>query len=149
LSLRAALAERTRCADIAASLNAPGSGLRHAYLVSLRCLIVDDNAEFLASASRLLDSQGLQIVGCASSGAEAIVLAETLQPDVVLVDIQLGDEDGFELTRRLTASARSARVVLISTRSEDELAELIADSQAVGFLAKTALSAAAIAALVR
>jgi CheY-like chemotaxis protein len=117
--------------------------------VSLRCLIVDDNAEFLASASRLLDSQGLQIVGCASSGAEAIVLAETLQPDVVLVDIQLGDEDGFELTRRLTASARSARVVLISTRSEDELAELIADSQAVGFLAKTALSAAAIAALVR
>jgi CheY-like chemotaxis protein len=139
----------TLCTNIAASLNALGSSLRHAYLVSLRCLIVDDNEEFLASASRLLDSQGLKIVGCASSGAEAIRLAETLQPDVLLVAIQLGDEDGFELTRRLTASARSARVVLISTHSEDELAELIADSPAVGFLAKTALSAAAIAEKVR
>jgi DNA-binding NarL/FixJ family response regulator len=112
----------------------------------LRCLIVDDNEEFLVSASRLLESQGLEIVGHAASGAEAIRLARTLYPDVTLVDVQLGDEDGLELTRRLSAGL--TRVVLISTHSRDDLADLIADTPAVGFLPKTALSAFAIAELV-
>jgi DNA-binding NarL/FixJ family response regulator len=115
--------------------------------VALRCLIVDDNEEFLASASRLLSSQGLEIVGRAGSGTEALRLAATLRPDVALVDVQLGDEDGTEVVRRLTADAGSTRVILISTHSEDDLAELIADSPAVGFLPKAALSAGAIAAL--
>jgi two-component system nitrate/nitrite response regulator NarL len=115
--------------------------------VALRCLLVDDNEAFLGSASRLLESQGLQVVGCASSGNEAVRLAQTLQPDVALVDVQLGDEDGLEVARRLSAGARSTPVVLISTHSQDELAELIADSPAVGFLSKTALSGAAIAVL--
>ena len=91
----------------------------------------------------------MRVVGVASSGAEAIRLAQALGPDVVLVDVQLGDEDGFDLTRRLTDGAQSARVVVISTHSEDELAEGIADSPAVGFLVKNALSAAAIADLLR
>jgi two-component system nitrate/nitrite response regulator NarL len=113
--------------------------------VVLRCLIVDDNEAFLGSASRLLESQGLKVVGRASSGDEALQLAQTLQPDVALVDVQLGEEDGLEVTRQLTAEARLTPVVLISTHSQDELAELIADTPAVGFLPKTALSAAAIA----
>jgi two-component system nitrate/nitrite response regulator NarL len=113
--------------------------------VGLRCLIVDDNEEFLASATRLLEAQGLRIVGRASHGDDAVHLAETLLPDVALVDVQLGDEDGLEVTRRLSSCARSTPVVLISTHSRDELAELIADSAAVGFLPKSALSAAAIA----
>jgi DNA-binding NarL/FixJ family response regulator len=117
--------------------------------VALRCLIVDDNEAFLASASRLLEAQGLKVVGRAFSAADAVVLTERLQPDVVLVDVQLGDEDGFDLTRRLTAGARSARVVLISTHTEDELAELLAETPALGFLPKAALSAAAIAKLLR
>jgi DNA-binding NarL/FixJ family response regulator len=117
--------------------------------VALRCLIVDDNEAFLASASRLLEAQGLKVVGRASSAADAVALTERLQPDVVLVDVQLGDEDGFDLTRRLTAGARSARVVLISTHTEDELAELLAETPALGFLPKAALSAAAIAKLLR
>jgi CheY-like chemotaxis protein len=115
--------------------------------VALRCLIVDDNEEFLASASRLLSSQGLEIVGRAGSGAEALRLAATLRPDVALVDVQLGEEDGTEVARRLAADEGTTRVILISTHSEDDLAELIADSPAVGFLPKPALSAGAIAAL--
>lgn len=122
------------------------SSLGDARPVALRCLIVDDNEAFLGSAARLLEAQGLRVVASASSGAEAVRLAQTLQPDVVLVDIQLGEEDGLEVTRQLNAAARLTPVVLISTHSqEDELADLIADSPAVGFLPKTALSAAAIA----
>jgi two-component system, NarL family, nitrate/nitrite response regulator NarL len=113
--------------------------------VALRCLIVDDNDTFLGSASRLLEAQGLQVVGRASSGDEAVRLAQTLRPDVALVDVQLGEDDGLDVTRRLNAGTRLTPVVLISTHSQDELAELIADSPAVGFLRKTALSAAAIA----
>jgi two-component system nitrate/nitrite response regulator NarL len=125
-----------------------GSFLVEAGSVALRCLIVDDNEEFLVSASRLLESQGLEIVGHAASGAEAIRLARTLYPDVTLVDVQLGDEDGLELARRLSAGLLSTRVVLISTHSRDDLADMIADTPAVGFLPKTALSAFAIAELI-
>jgi two-component system nitrate/nitrite response regulator NarL len=112
--------------------------------VGLRCLIVDDSAEFLTSASRLLETQGIDVVGRASSGAEAVELARELRPDVALVDVQLGDEDGFEITRALVAAAPSTRVVLISTHPEDDLTEPLAQTAAVGFLAKTALSGAAI-----
>jgi two-component system, NarL family, nitrate/nitrite response regulator NarL len=115
--------------------------------VALRCLLVDDNPKFLASASRLLEAQGVEIVGRALSGQEAARLAQTLGPDVVLVDVQLGEEDGLEVARRLSTGARPTPVVLISTHSQDDLAELIADSPAVGFLPKTALGAAAIAEL--
>jgi two-component system, NarL family, nitrate/nitrite response regulator NarL len=118
-------------------------------LVALRCLIVDDSEEFLDSASRLLSAQGLEVVGRASSGAEAVRLVRTLAPDVALVDVQLADEDGLEVTRRLVADARETRVILISTHSENELAELIAGSPAVGFLPKAALGADAIAELLR
>jgi two-component system nitrate/nitrite response regulator NarL len=115
--------------------------------VALRCLIVDDNEAFLASASRLLSAQGLDIVGQASSGAEALRLAQLLQPDVALVDVQLGGEDGLELTRRLAANAHTTPVILISSHSKDELGELVADSLAVGFVHKSGLGADAIARL--
>ena len=115
--------------------------------VALRCLIVDDNEAFLASASRLLSAQGLEVVGSALSGEEALRLAEQLQPDVALVDVQLGSEDGLEVTRRLAATAHPTRVILISSHSKDELGELIADSPAVGFLPKPALGADAVAEL--
>jgi two-component system nitrate/nitrite response regulator NarL len=117
--------------------------------VALRCLIVDDNEEFLDSASRLLSAQGLEVVGGATSGAEAVRLVQTLGPDVALVDVQLGDEDGLEVTRRLAADAHATRIILISTHSENELAELIAGSPAVGFLPKAALGANAIAEMLR
>jgi len=115
--------------------------------MALRCLIVDDNEAFLASASRLLCAQGLEFVARASSGAEALRLALQLRPDVALVDVQLGSEDGLELARRLAANAQATPVILISSHSKDELAELVADSPAVGFLPKPALGADAIAKL--
>jgi DNA-binding NarL/FixJ family response regulator len=115
--------------------------------VTLRCLIVDDSEPFLASAWRRLAAQGVEVVGCAASGAEALQLAQKLQPDVALVDVQLGREDGLELTRQLAATAPSTPVILISSHSKAELAELVRDSSAVGFLPKTALGADAIVAL--
>jgi two-component system, NarL family, nitrate/nitrite response regulator NarL len=116
--------------------------------VALRCLLVDDSEEFLASASRLLEAQGVEIVGHASSGKEAVRLADERCPDVALVDVQLGDEDGLEVTHQLVADGRPIAVVLISSHAQDDIAELVANSPAVGFLPKTALSAAAVAALV-
>jgi two-component system, NarL family, nitrate/nitrite response regulator NarL len=112
--------------------------------VALRCLIVDDSEAFLASASRLLSAQGLEIVGRASSGTEAVRLAQELELDVALVDVQLGDEDGLEVARRLAVTATSTRVILISSHSKEELAEVIAETPAAGFLPKSALGADAI-----
>jgi len=115
----------------------------------LRCLIVDDSAEFLASARALLEAQGLQVVGVARSGEDALALAEQLRPEVALVDIELGQEDGIELARRLSERVPVTRIVLISTHPEEEFGDVIIGGPAAGFLSKTALSAAAIAALVR
>jgi two-component system nitrate/nitrite response regulator NarL len=116
--------------------------------VALRCLIVDDSKEFLASARGLLSAQGLEVVGLASSGADALRLAVQLRPDVALVDVELGAEDGLEVARRLMDRVPKTCIVLISSHPEDELGDLVAGSPGAGFLAKTALSAAAIAELV-
>jgi DNA-binding NarL/FixJ family response regulator len=113
--------------------------------MSFRCLLVDDNDAFLASATRLLESQGAQVVGAARSGEEAMRLARSLDPEVVLVDIDLGAESGFELAAALTETVPGACVVLISTHTEDEFAELVAASPAAGFLEKGDLGADAIA----
>jgi DNA-binding NarL/FixJ family response regulator len=93
----------------------------------------------------LLEREGLTIAGVASTSADALREAETLRPDVVLVDVSLGEESGFELARRLgAAEAFRTTVILISTRSEAELADLVALSPAAGFLSKSELSADAI-----
>jgi DNA-binding NarL/FixJ family response regulator len=113
--------------------------------VPVRCVIVDDNPFFLEGAVDLLTREGLEVVGVASNSAEAIRLVRELRPDVTLVDIDLGDEDGFELARRLSdTSAASSRVILVSTHAEEDLAHLIERSPALGFIAKARLSAQAI-----
>jgi len=109
-----------------------------------RCVIVDDNALFLEGAADLLQREGLEVVGVASNSAEAIRLVTELQPDVTLVDIDLGDEDGFELARRLHDISGTSKVILVSTHAEEDLAHLIERSPALGFIAKTRLSAQAI-----
>ena len=112
----------------------------------LRCLIVDDSPRFLDAARGLLERQGVTVVGVASNGAEALQRAVELRPDVTLLDIDLGGESGLELARRLhdQAGQAPAPVILISTHAEQDYAELIAASPAIGFLSKTALSADAI-----
>jgi two-component system nitrate/nitrite response regulator NarL len=117
-------------------------------IVTLSCLIVDDSEKFLASATRLLSLQGVSVIGRASSGDEALRLAAALSPDVILVDVELGDEDGIELARRLTSGGLSAMVILISLRDRNELMELTAGSGAIGFLRKDALDAQAVADLI-
>jgi DNA-binding NarL/FixJ family response regulator len=116
--------------------------------MTLSCLIVDDSEEFLASAARLLSRQGLVVVGQASSGDEALRLAAALSPDVALVDVELGDEDGIALARRMASGGSPATVILISIRDRDELAELMAGSGAAGFLRKDSLDAQAVTDLI-
>jgi DNA-binding NarL/FixJ family response regulator len=117
-------------------------------IVTLSCLIIDDSEKFLASATRLLSLQGVSVIGRASSGDEALRLAAALSPDVTLVDVELGDEDGIEVARRLTSGDLSAMVILISLRDRNELTELMAGSGAIGFLRKDALDAQAVADLI-
>lgn len=113
--------------------------------MTLRCLIVDDSHWFLCAARHLLESQGIAVVGLASKSAEALRGAAELRPDVTLVDIDLGGESGLDLARELRLQAgHRTTVILISTRAEQDYAELIAASPAAGFLSKTAISASAI-----
>jgi len=79
------------------------------------------------------------VVGVATTSAEALRLDEELRPDVVLVDIRLGGESGFDLARRL-----SGPVILISTHAQSEHAEEISASPAAGFIPKAQLSASAV-----
>jgi DNA-binding NarL/FixJ family response regulator len=118
----------------------------HADRVGLRCLLVDDNTALLEAMRLHLEWEGVTVVGIASSTAEALRQARALCPDVVLVDIALGDESGFDLVRRLAdhGSYGQMTVILISTGSEADYAELIAESPAAGFLPKAEVSATAI-----
>jgi DNA-binding NarL/FixJ family response regulator len=108
-------------------------------------LIVDDNLRFLRAARNLLEHEGITVVGVASNSAEALQQAAELQPDVVLVDIDLGGESGFELATRLRHDGpHRSQVILISMRLREDYGDLIAASRARGFVSKTALSAGAI-----
>jgi CheY-like chemotaxis protein len=113
--------------------------------VSLRVLIVDDNRSFLDVARGLLEREGLDVVGVAATVADALRRTEQLQPDVVLVDIVLAGESGFELARQLAEHepCGGPAAILISTHAEEDFADLIASSPAA-FLPKSELSADAI-----
>jgi DNA-binding NarL/FixJ family response regulator len=111
-----------------------------------RSLIVDDNARFREELRALLEEEGMEVVGTVASADEALQQVAELRPDVVLVDIVLGADSGFDLARRLNVAADGAvpHVILISTHDGREYADLIEASPASGFLAKTELTAAAI-----
>jgi two-component system, NarL family, nitrate/nitrite response regulator NarL len=111
--------------------------------MALDVLIVDDSQPFLDAARELLEQQGLRVVGLASTSAEAMRRSAELRPDVVLIDIMLAGESGFELARQLSARDGAA-LILISTHSRAEFAGPIAESPAAGFLPKSDLSADAI-----
>jgi two-component system, NarL family, nitrate/nitrite response regulator NarL len=113
--------------------------------VTLGVLIVDDSLTFLDTACDLLERQGVRVVGLATTSAEALRQAAEFHPEVMLIDITLVGESGFELARRLADQSQGeAVVILISTHSQDDFAELIAESPAAGFLPKSELSADAI-----
>ena len=116
----------------------------------MRCLIVDDSADFIDAARSLLERQGMTVVGVASTSAEALRCFEELRPEVTLVDIDLGGESGFEVAERIHRAGLPApsSVILISTHAEQDFADLIAASPAVGFVPKSSLMSDAIRALV-
>jgi CheY-like chemotaxis protein len=120
-------------------------------VMTLRCLIVDDNPGFLAAARELLEREGIRVVGVASSCGDALERAEQLEPDLTLVDIDLGSESGFDVVRRLARDSgrRSSNLILISTYAERDFAELIQESPAIGFMSKSDLSGEAIQALLQ
>jgi DNA-binding NarL/FixJ family response regulator len=113
---------------------------------ALRVVIVDDSAHFLRAAQNALRQEGADVVGTASTIQEALEVADQLRPDVILVDVDLGEESGFDLAERLSA-IDAASVVLISAYPEAELSDLIAASPALGFVAKSELSTRAVSEL--
>jgi len=111
-------------------------------------LIVDDHPSFRLSARRMLEADGYTVVGEAEDGAAALEAVRELDPDLVLLDIQLPDLDGFEVAARLGAAGERTAIVLTSTRERSDFGEEIAVSPARGFVTKGELSGEAIAALI-
>jgi DNA-binding NarL/FixJ family response regulator len=110
-------------------------------------VIVDDHPSFRASARALLEAEGFVVVGEAENGAQALRVAKEVRPDVVLLDVQLPDFDGFEVARRLTANGSAPVVVLTSSRDGSDFGHLVPDSGARGFVPKAELSGEALTAL--
>jgi CheY-like chemotaxis protein len=127
-----------------ASCNANACVWCHHGLVQLRCVIVDDDGAFLNVARALLEGEGVTVAGMAGNLAEAVERARTLRPDVVLIDIRLSEESGFDVARELAAQDQATALIMISSHREADYADLIAESPVIGFLTKTDLSAAAI-----
>jgi DNA-binding NarL/FixJ family response regulator len=110
-------------------------------------LIVDDHPAFRGWARAVLQAEGFAVVGEAADGAAAIRAAAALRPDVVLLDVQLPDMDGFQVAERLRGDGAGGAVVLVSSRDAADYGTRISASPAAGFLAKADLSGAALAAL--
>ena len=110
-------------------------------------LIVDDHPSFRASAKAILEADGFEVTGEAEDGESAIVAAGRLHPDIVLLDVQLPDLDGFEVTRRLMARNGETCVVLVSSRDGADFGPLVESSGACGFVPKSELSGEAVTAL--
>jgi CheY-like chemotaxis protein len=109
-------------------------------------LVVDDHPGFRRLARRVLERAGFQVAE-ATDGAEAVAQAKRLRPDVVLLDVQLPDIDGFAVAESLAEAEHSPPVVLTSTREAADYGERVGRSSAVGFLPKAALSGPALKAL--
>jgi DNA-binding NarL/FixJ family response regulator len=108
-------------------------------------LIVDDHRAFRASARRLLELDGFEVVGEAEDGASGAALARELEPEVVLLDVALPDTSGFEVADQLRASP--SKVVLVSSRDPADFGSKVAASGAAGFIPKERLTTDAIRAL--
>jgi DNA-binding NarL/FixJ family response regulator len=115
--------------------------------VGVTVLIVDDHPSFRASARTLLEAEGYEVVGEAEDGESAVAAVQELMPDLVLLDVQLPDIDGFEVAARLRKLGDGPVVILTSSRDGADYGRCIGDCGAHGFVPKAELSGAAIAAL--
>jgi DNA-binding NarL/FixJ family response regulator len=128
--------------------HAVGPPKADAGLVGLRVLIVDDQPAFRALARDLLQLGGYEVVGDAADGGSAIAASERLRPDIVLLDVQLPDVDGFAVAAQLSTQDNAPAVVLTSSRDLSAYRRRLASSPARGFIPKAELSAAALALVV-
>ncbi len=133
---------------IGASHNAADRGIWEDQRVRMTVLIVDDHDGFRESARALLEAEGFAVVGCAADGASALAAVRRLRPEVVLLDVQLPDLDGFAVAGQLAAVPDPPRVVLISSRDAAAYGPRLDAAPICGFLAKRELSGASLAALV-
>jgi len=110
-------------------------------------VIVDDDPRFRGIARRLLESEGFEVIGEAADGREALSVAGELEPDIVLLDVQLPDIDGIEVASQLTANGAGPAIVLTSTRDESDFGPQLQQSGARGFVPKGEISAERITSL--
>jgi DNA-binding NarL/FixJ family response regulator len=111
-------------------------------------LIVDDHAGFRLSARRILEVDGYEIVGEAEDGRSAIEAARRLEPDIVLLDLNLPDLDGFEVAREIAREPGAPAIVLTSSHDREDFGDSLPRSRVAGFVPKDELCGAAVAALV-
>jgi DNA-binding NarL/FixJ family response regulator len=107
-------------------------------------VIVDDHPSFRSSARMLLESDGYRVIGEAATGQEGVHVALALRPDVVLLDVNLPDINGFEVATKITAAARPPAVILTSSRDCTDFGALVQNSGALGFVSKSELSRTAL-----
>ena len=103
-----------------------------------RLIVVDDNDGFRESLAALLDGGDLEVVGQATTGAEAIDLVRTLAPDVVLMDVRMPEMDGIEATRRLKAIRPSLGIVALTGLDEQRAVRDMLVAGASGYVLKDA-----------
>lgn len=112
-------------------------------------LIVDDHPSFRAAARAALEAEGYDVIGEASDGESAVEAASRLRPDVVLLDVQLPDTDGFAVAQRIRGADLAQCVVLTSSRDAADFGPLIRECGACGFVAKSELCGDAISSLLQ
>lgn len=119
--------------------------------MALRVLLVDDNVQFLAVARGLLEREGLTVVAVATTSDDARRYIDEVQPDLVLIDVDLGEENGLDLAQTIVRGreAEAPLVILMSAYPEDDLADLLGTCPNTAFLSKSELSMAAITAILR
>lgn len=107
------------------------------------CVIVDDNPGFLRSIRSLLETSGIDVIGTASNAAEAVAVVARLRPDVTLLDVNLGDESGFDVADRLSQDPTldNPAMIMLSTYAPETFGDLIETGPALGFLSKATLTA--------
>jgi DNA-binding NarL/FixJ family response regulator len=114
----------------------------------IRVLIVDDHSVFRSAARELLEAVGYDVVGEAEDAAQGVSEARRLEPDALLLDVQLPDLDGFAVARQLAADPHAPRIVMVSSREASDYGSQLLRSPAVGFIHKPELSRDRLVALI-